>query len=167
MHESSVDPVKEYLRTNGWEGNIWDGITKNEYWRKAMFDCKKMFIDMAKHYFDDYAIRKLYEYFGESGEGVLFFDIRESEYISQLKEYIGVNYPGIDFKAVLIKKDIVEEFENYAYADKNVEGYPEYDYVIDNNGTIEDLRGEAIKFINDLEFNGEVKNEGSTEIACK
>ena len=167
MHESSVNPVREYLKTTGWEGKLWDGVTKNEYWRKAMFDCKKMFVDMDKHCFDDYAIGKLYEYFGEDGNGVLFFDIRESEYICQLKEYIEVNYPEIDFKAILIKKDIDEEFDNYAYADKNVEEYPEYDYVIENNGTIDDLRGEAIKFINDLKFDEEVKNERDAEIICK
>jgi hypothetical protein len=126
-----------------------------------------MFVNMDKHSLDDYAIGKLYEYFGEDGNGVLFFDIRESEYICQLKEYIELNYPEIDFKAILIKKDIDVEFENYAYADKNVEEYPEYDYVIENNGTIDDLRGGAIKFINDLKFDEEVKNERDAEIVCK
>lgn len=142
LHESSVSPVKNYLKEVGWEGNKWDGITKDHYWRKTMHECKCWMIENDKHVFDKYALEKL----DEKG-GVLFYDIREPENISQLIDYCKENREDVEVKSVFVERDMgKQEFDNYA--DKNQGNY-EYDIYVDNCGDLNDLYKETEKFVNE------------------
>ncbi len=143
-HDSSVSPVKNYLKEVGWEGNKWDGITKDSYWRKTMHECKCWMIENDKHVFDQYALEKL----DEKG-GVLFYDIREPENISQLVNYCKENRKDVEVKSVFVKRDLgKQEFDNYA--DRSQGNY-EYDIYVDNSG---DLYEETENFVQEYILKG-------------
>lgn len=68
---------------------------------------------------------------------IVFVDAREAEDIDRLKE---------DFNAITVlveRKGLLESYGNVA--DDNVYNYS-YDYVIENNGTLEDLNAAALTF---------------------
>lgn len=74
-----------------------------------------------------------------------FFHIREPEEIEKFKQAIqSRNCPVL---TLLVKRDNIDKFSNDA--DKNVENY-QYDYVIENNGTIEDLENNVIELFNNI-----------------
>jgi hypothetical protein len=123
-HNSSINPVKMFLSSRGWFGKKWDGKTKNDYWRRAMYECKKSMIEDDPHVFDRYAHERLEEISGEMEEGVLFFDIREPENIAQIVEFFRENHSEVEVLTVFIERESSEEFNNYA--DMNQRKY-EYD----------------------------------------
>ena len=132
---SSVDFVKEVARFCGWKG---DKTPKN---RKFLSDLKDLLSD-----WDNIPNKKIFETIKSLTEQYpyenlfFFIMIREPENIKQI-----VN--GYGAKAVLIKRDInIKEFSNHA--DAEVENY-NYDLIIQNNGTLDDLYNSANKFILD------------------
>jgi len=156
-HNSSVAPVKEYLRNSGWEGNEWDGVTKDDYWRRAMYECKCWMIEGDKHVFDKYAFERISSISESSSSGVLFFDIREPENIEQMKKFFEEEHPEIEVLAVFVDRDEGEEFANYA--DSSQRNY-EYDVYVDNNGDLEGLRRASRSFIDEyILVGGEINNE--------
>ena len=74
---------------------------------------------------------------------ILFLHIREPEEIAkavnEFKEY--------DVKTILVKRDSVKHITSNM-ADENVYNY-EYDIVIDNSGTLEELKEKANCFVED------------------
>jgi hypothetical protein len=78
----------------------------------------------------------------------LFIDIREPEEIEKYKN-------KFDAITLFIKKDNCEKISSNM-SDANVENY-DYDYIIENNGNLNDLECKAITFINILkkEYNNE------------
>ena len=70
----------------------------------------------------------------------IFCDIREPHEIQRMKD---------DFNAItlLVRRDAAVSAPTSNHADANVLNY-NYDYVVNNNGTYEELRIEASKFIN-------------------
>lgn len=149
LHGSSIDPVKHYLKEKGWKGKKWDGRTKDEFWREAMYNCKLMILSVQKHYFDQYALSLLSGITEDDtlviSKAVLFFDVREPENIQQLVDYIHDHYSEeIEIKTVFVDRVPEEKFNNYA--DTNQDKY-EYDITIDNTKSLEDLQQASSEFV--------------------
>lgn len=137
---SSVRRVKEIMKDCGW-----DGISKTEKDRKFMSDLKLLlteyndlpFKDMknvANEFYDE--VNKHYK--------LLFFHIREPEEVARAaKEF--------NAKTILVKRDSVKHITSNM-ADENVYNF-NYDIVIENNGTLEDLDKKARQFMSDCKNN--------------
>lgn len=135
---SSVTRVKEIMKSCGW-----DGISKTEKDRKFMSDLKLLlteyndlpFKDMG--YVADEFIHSSFE-----NDRMLFFHIREPNEISRAaKEF--------NAKTILVKRDSIKHITSNM-ADENVYNY-DYDIVIENNGTLEELHNKAKQFVADYE----------------
>lgn len=129
---SSADKVKEIAREIGWDGK------KSEKDRKFLSDLKSLTSDYCDMPFQSMK-NKIEEFIGSDKGQVLFLHIREPEEIKRV-----VN----EFKAktILIVRDSVTHIISNV-SDKNVFDY-DYDFVIENNGTIEELRNKVRQFIN-------------------
>ena len=73
---------------------------------------------------------------------VLFVDVREPKEIQRLKEMYGAT-------TLLIRRASVEFEETSNHADSEVLNY-QYDVIIENNGTIDELREKAVDFLASL-----------------
>lgn len=128
---SSVDKVKQIAKEIGWNGK------KTEKDRKFLSDlkiltseyCDMPFISMKE---------KVNKFYIDEKSKILFLHIREPEEIERAKKEFNA-------KTVLVIRDSVKHIISNL-ADKNVFNY-EYDVIINNNGTIEDLRQIAKEFI--------------------
>ena len=134
---SSIDKVKEIAKAIGWNGE------KTERDRKFLSDLKLLTTEYnnmplndmkeyAKNFMDD-----------ETDNKILFLHIREPEEIekavNEFKEY--------NVKTILVKRDCVKHIVSNM-ADENVYNY-NYDIVIENNGTLENLTSMSKQFLND------------------
>lgn len=136
---SSITPIKAVAKLLGWDG------TKDEKSRKFLSDLK----DVCTEYNDlpmDY-LRFAHNMFIEGTEDisrgamVLFIHIREPKEIERaVKEF--------NAKTILIKSNRVPAVQGN-HADENVMDY-HYDFVINNNGTLDDLRKTAENFVYQL-----------------
>ena len=72
-------------------------------------------------------------------QSVLFIHCREPEEIERF-------VTGLDAHTLLIKRAAADEVEQSNPSDENVENYA-YDVIVDNNGTIEELRESARTYI--------------------
>lgn len=134
---SSVAKVKEIMKNCGW-----DGISKTEKDRKFMSDLKLLLTEYNDLPMND--MKEFADVFWDKEIGkkfaMLFYHIREPLEISKaVKEF--------NAKTILIKRDSVKHITSNM-ADDNVYNY-DYDIVIENNGTLEELENKAIRFIND------------------
>lgn len=129
---SSVDKVKEIAREIGWDGR------KTEKDRKFLSDLKSLTRDYCDMPFQ--SMKNKIKEFLESEEGqVLFLHIRESEEIKRVVNEFGA-------KTILIVRDSVTQITSNT-SDKNVFDY-HYDFIVDNNSTIEELQEKAKQFVN-------------------
>lgn len=132
LNISSVDQVKHCAKILGW-----DGVSKNDIDRKFLSDLK----DLATQYCDSpfkYEYKRIRDFMGTISPGIMFIHIREPEEIKKLVDA----FPAI--KTLYIKNDNIPKITTN-HADANTENY-EYDYYIDNNGTLEDFRRTVLKF---------------------
>ena len=131
---SSVDRVKEIAREIGWDGK------KTEKDRKFLSDLKVLSSNYCDMPFQ--SMKNKIEEFIRSDEGqILFLHIREPEEIERVvREF--------DAKTLLIVRDSVMHITSNM-ADKNVFDYS-YDFVIENKGTIEELKDKARQFANEV-----------------
>lgn len=127
---STVDHIKEIaLEKFGWDG------VKDEKGRRLLSDLK----DASTRY-NLGPFKKIIEQIDHQKNFSAFFDhkmvtiihCREPEEIQRFKDYYGE-----ECKTILIKRNTDVEI-NGNHADVNVDKY-EYDYVLDNNGTLEDF----------------------------
>ena len=124
---SSVDYVKEVAQFCGWNGE------KDLASRKFLSDLKDILTIWR-----DIPYNQMIEQVGIYENKVIFIHVREPKEIERLKVALNAN-------TLLIKNDnIVSEFGNHA--DDMVENY-EYNYVITNNGTLQDLEKSAKIFV--------------------
>lgn len=145
---SSVSKVKEIAEIIGWTG------AKTEKDRKFLSDLKLLTTEYNNMPLND--MKEFVNHFMSATKNnigaMLFLHIREPEEIAkavnEFKEY------GV--KTILVKRDSVKHITSNM-ADENVYNY-NYDIVIDNNGTIEDLKERAKYFLNDF-LKGNFKNE--------
>lgn len=128
---SSIDKVKDIAKLCGWNGG------KSEKDRKFLSDLKLLTSDYSDMPFQ--AIKnKINEFLSEENYSVMLIDIREPEEIEKAKK-------AFNAKTILIKNDRVK-FINSNMADANVFNY-NYDYTIENNGTLEEFRNNIKQFI--------------------
>lgn len=133
---SSVDKVKEIAKICGWNGE------KKEKDRKFLSDLKLLLIDYNDLPFND--ICEKIEKFNNLDDEIMFIHIREPEEIDRVVKKCNAI-------TLLIKRKGLENIETNS-SDFNVDNY-EYNYYINNDGTIDDLKEEATKFISELEKN--------------
>jgi len=128
---SSIDKVKEIAKEIGWNGE------KTERSRKFLSDLKILaneFCDMPFKSMKD----KVKEFRKDEESVILFLHIREPEEIQRAVNEFGA-------KTVLVVRNSVKHITSNA-ADENVFNF-NYDFVIDNNGTLEDLKQKARQFV--------------------
>ncbi len=131
---SSVDKVKDIAKEIGWTGK------KSEKDRKFLSDLKILTSDYCDMPFK--SIRSKVKEFVEDEESkFLFLHIREPEEITRaVKEF--------DAKTLLIIRNSVKHITSNM-ADENVFNY-NYDFIIDNSGTKEELNGKAKDFVQEV-----------------
>lgn len=143
---STVDLVKEIaIFYAGWDGN------KNLKSRKFLSDLKDLLTEFNNVPFNDIVRYKdiweddLVAYGVITHPHILLVDSREPEEIQKFKDELGA-------VAVLIRRAEVENEETSNHADANVFDF-DYDWVIENNGSLEDLERRTLDFL-DLLFDG-------------
>jgi hypothetical protein len=130
INVSSVDPIKWLAKYGDWDGG------KTDKDRKFLSDLKKLFID-----YNDLPLRFLTMQMKLLHEdSIIFMHVREGSEIDKMKAV----EPAI--KTVLIDRQVEEKGND---SDDMVYDY-EYDYVIDNNGSLEDLDEAAITFVDNV-----------------
>ena len=131
---SSIDKVKDIAKQCGWDG------TKDEKSRKFLSDLKVLtsqFNDMPFQ-----AIKTVVEQFKEDKEKrILLIDIREPTEIEKVKKTFNA-------KTILIKRNSVKNITSNM-VDANVFNY-KYDYIIENNGTLDEFYWTVYKFVKDV-----------------
>ena len=137
---SMINYVKEKAKLLGWDG------IKDEKGRKLLSNIKDSLTE-----YDNIPFKKvieeiqtvLYKYnqSEQSTDNLIFFiDSREPKDITHWVESTGA-------KTLFIRRAAAEDIEHDNHADREVFDY-DYDYVYSNDGRIEDLHEEAIRFIN-------------------
>lgn len=127
---SSIDRVKEIAKLCGWNGG------KTERDRKFLSDLKMLtsaYSDMPFNAIAD----KVVEFLEDDKYQIMLIDIREPEEIEKAKELLGAN-------TILIANNRVKHISSNV-ADANVFNYT-YDYVVENNGTLDEFRENVRKF---------------------
>lgn len=129
---SSVDKVKEAAKVLvNWNGE------KDEKSRKFLSDLKKMSIDY-NNYPMVYIKEQANEFKQNEEQTIMFIHIREKSEIQKVKEEVGA-------KTLLITSTRVEKITTNV-SDANVADY-DYDCYISNDGTLEELKEKAKKFV--------------------
>ena len=133
---SSVDKVKEIARMIGWDGG------KSEKDRKFLSDLKALTSE-----YNDMPFRSMSDVvdtFRTSEYDILFLHIREPENIRRASKAFGA-------KTLLVKRKGLDNITSN-YSDANVDNY-DYDFVIENNGGLNELELSAFDFVNVLKSN--------------
>ena len=140
---STVDFVKELAKMSGWDG------VKRPRDRKFLSDLKDLLTE-----WNDVPYKKIIEardklqdhldYLGyDANKGIIFTHCREPE---EIKKFVDRE----NAITVLLQRAAVENLEQSNHADANVFNY-QYDYVIENNGSLEELYEKAVKFLEEIE----------------
>lgn len=134
LNVSTVDKVKEAATILvGWNGE------KDEVSRKLLVDLKQLSIaynDAPTKY-----ICNMAEKFKDSDDKLMFVHIREAEEIEKAKKLLNA-------KTLLITNPRVQLITSNN-SDGKVNEY-KYDYYLQNDGTLEDLKEKAKKFVEGL-----------------
>ena len=140
---STIDPIKSIAINLGWDG------LKTDKDRKFLSDLKKLLTEWndipykATYSKMNTIYNRLINQKVPEDKIIFFVHSREPEEIKRFKEDFGA-------KTLLVKKDNIDkEFSNES--DKNVNNY-EYDFIIENNGTLEELEQKAIDFLKELKL---------------
>ena len=135
---STVDLVKKVAYGCGWDGS------KTPENRKFLSDLKDLltewddvpYKDCLKEIKRITSLADIYDM--EHDDWAIFIDCREPKEIQKFVDRLGAKTIFIDRK--------IEDYNASNHADANVENF-EYDIVINNNGTLEDLAAVAMNFI--------------------
>ena len=135
---STVDLVKKVAYGCGWNGS------KTPENRKFLSDLKDLLIEWDDVPYKDClkeikritSLADIYDM--EHDDWAIFIDCREPKEIQKFVDRLGAKTIFIDRK--------IEGYNASNHADANVENF-EYDIVINNNGTLEDLATAAMNFI--------------------
>lgn len=135
---STVDLVKKVAYGCGWDGS------KTPENRKFLSDLKDLltewddvpYKDCLKEIKRITSLADIYDV--EHDDWAIFIDCREPKEIQKFVDRLGAKTIFIDRK--------IEDYNASNHADANVENF-EYDIVINNNGTLEDLADAAMNFI--------------------
>ena len=138
---STVDFVKKIATECGWDG------TKDLKNRKFLSDLK----DLLTNWGDVPYKKTLQEidmfkfdlnYWDVSDKGVIFIMCREPKEIERFERELNA-------KSVLIRRASVEFEQQSNHADSEVLNH-KYDYIIENNGTVDELKEKAKEFLKKL-----------------
>lgn len=139
---SSVDFVKDVAKFCGWNGE------KTPHNRKFLSDLKDLLIEWNNVPYKDIT-NKIYnfrnnhiEQYGNDNNLIVFVHIREPKEIDKLVH-------ALKAKTLLIKRLEVESNVQSNHSDMEVLNY-DYDYVITNNGTKEELKNKAAVFLREI-----------------
>lgn len=135
---STIDLVKKVAYGCGWNGS------KTPENRKFLSDLKDLLIEWDDVPYKDClkeikritSLADIYDM--EHDDWAIFIDCREPKEIQKFVDRLGAKTIFIDRK--------IEDYNASNHADANVENF-EYDIVINNNGTLEDLAAVAMNFI--------------------
>jgi len=133
MNYSSVNKVKMIAKMGGWNGG------KTEKDRKLLSDLKLLFSEYNDMPYKD--VVEVIIIFNQNKCPLLFLHIREPKEIQRFVD-------NFNAKTLLIANNNVEKIESNM-ADANVLNF-NYNYVIDNSGTLDDLEQKAISFIKEM-----------------
>lgn len=136
---STIDFVKNIAKDCGWDG------TKTLENRKFLSDLKDLLTE-----WNDVPFKKTLQWLDSiqyrlwqndvlEKYCIIFIDCREPAEIKKLCDATGA-------KSILIRREDVENTQTSNHADRDVFEY-NYDIVIDNNGTLDDLKARAFDFI--------------------
>ncbi len=131
---SSVDKVKEIAKQIGWTGK------KSEKDRKFLSDLKILTSEYCDMPFESMK-NKVTEFIKDEESKFLFLHIREPEEITRAVKEFGA-------KTVLVIRNSVKHIVSNM-ADENVFNY-NYDFIIDNSGTKEELNNKAKDFVQEV-----------------
>lgn len=132
---SSVDIVKTSAKLIGWDG---EKDNKGRRFLSDLKDAMTRYNDAPFKYMENKV--KFYSDFSKDTHShyVLFFHVREPQEIQRMVE-------SFNAVSLLVVRDnvLIDSFTNHA--DKNVYRY-DYDYIVHNNGTFDDLKTYAKSF---------------------
>ena len=141
---SIIDKVKTVAKSMlGWKGY------KREVDRKFLCDLKNLTTEYNDMSFMD-VYDKVQEFYEDDTKSVMFIDMREPEDIERAKRVFGA-------RTIFIKNDRVKPITTNP-ADAGVENY-EYDFVIENNGTLAEFEDNIRKFYYDEFLVNDYKND--------
>jgi hypothetical protein len=147
---STVDRIKKAAGLLGWNGE------KTPEARKFLADLKALsteYNDFPTMYCCDYAEKN------KDMFDILFIHCREPENITNIKNRI-LNISRIPCYTLQVVREDVEEVTSNT-ADMNTDNY-DYDIVVDNNGTINDLYNLAEYFVRFFIKNGPIDSKLTT-----
>ena len=135
---STVDLVKEAAAVCGWAGE------KDPASRKFLSQLKDILTEWKDLPFQDVVERTLRiqhktEISGCVDDAIVFIHCREPHEIQRLVDELGA-------RSLLIRRAAAESVEQCNHADNGVLDY-EYDFTIDNNGTLDQLKEKAKAFL--------------------
>lgn len=133
INYSSVQVVKEAATLFGWAGG------KSEKDRKFLADMKFLSTEYSDAPYKSME-KKIYEFLEDEIHEVLFLHIREHAEIERMVK----EYPMI--RTILVTRSGVTPITSNS-ADAQVYDWS-YDFVIDNSGTLGELKSVAIDFVN-------------------
>ena len=141
---STVDFVKQVATFCGWDGNK---TAKNRAFLSNLKDLLTQWNDVpyekVKEEIEKFHSKALmYDFLSE--DVLVFIHCREPKEIKRFVEEMGA-------KTLLIRRAAVENHEQSNHADSEVFNY-DYDYIITNNGTLDELRAKAVGFLYDLGY---------------
>ena len=141
MKVSSIDKVKEIARDCGWHGG------KTERDRKFLSDLKLLTTEYSDLAFNDIS-KSVHRFRKSMTRDVLLIDIREPAEIERAKKTFGA-------KTILIVREGLDPISSNM-ADANVNNY-DYDYVVYNDGTLEDFKQTVYDFVDNYILEKESK----------
>jgi hypothetical protein len=146
LNISTVDFVKEVAEFCGWDG------TKTSENRKFLSDLKRVLTEWDNVPFnkvvddiDAWAYGRIAE--GEYERSLVFVHCREPKEIEKFIEHYNIDNKNI-VTALLIRREAAESVKQINDSDNSVLNYS-YDYVIRNEGTLDDLKESARVFLRD------------------
>ena len=145
LNVSTVDFVKEVAKFCGWNGE------KTAENRKFLSDLKDLltqwndvpFKKVSKEISAFVGEMTMYDFDPEI-EGIIFIHCREPKEIARFHKELGA-------QTLLITRDEVEEEVQSNHADEEVDKY-KYDYMIANDGTLQDLEEAAMHFLEAMDI---------------
>lgn len=140
---SIIDMIKEVAEELGWVGG------KNEKDRKFLSDLMDLATDYNDSPYKDVA-SLINAFQDELPEEVLIVDMRDPKDIARAVKDFGA-------ETILIRNPNAKKIESN-HADRDVENY-EYDYIIENDGTLEQLKIVAKLFVEDVIRNEDAQSE--------
>ena len=130
MNYSSINFAKKIAKECGWNG------AKTEKDRKFLSDLKDLLTE-----YDDVPLKDMKRFVNACKKKYVFLHMREPSEIEKCaKEFNAIT--------LLVRNNRVPNITTN-HADKDVENF-EYDYIIENNGSLEDLKDSAETFLKEI-----------------